>query len=528
MSTIGKAAGVVSIGILVSRVLGFVRTSIIASLLGDTVEADLYGAAFFVPDLLFYLMAAGFLSITFIPILSKRLVDAGEDSAWAAFASILRVVAPVMLVLTAISMIWTEPFLELAFDKLYSAFSGADSTGLVGPELVRLTRIVLPAQFFFMVGSLLMGVQYTKQRFLVPSLAPIVYNLSIIVGGLAASGGEPSPSGFLWGALAGAVIGNFGLQLYGARRAGLRWVSPQRGDSAVREYGTLAIPLMLGQSIAVLDEQFVRVFGQQAVGGIGTLTYARALNMLPVGLVAQAAGIASYPTLARLVAEKKMDEMRAVLNQTLRTAVFLGGLAAAGLSVLSLPVVRIAFQRGNFDAEASVATAGFLALYALSVPFWAGHQLLGRGFYAQRRMWVPVGVGSLVTAVAVFIYRGLSTSMGLNGVALASSISIALYSIVLGALWLRECDDPLAVVQSVLRSLALTVVAILVGGRVAISFGALEQARLGTSLLAMLVAGLTTTVVYVGLAWAFKSPELMRLVQPKSATPPAVGGSESP
>ncbi len=472
-------------------------------------------------------MAAGFLSITFIPILSKRLVDEGDDAAWAAFASVLRVVAPVMLGLTILSMIWTEPFLELAFEKLYSVLAGGDPTGLVGPDLVRLTRIVLPAQFFFMVGSLLMGVQYTKQRFLIPSLAPIVYNLSIIVGGLVGAGGDPNPAGFLWGALAGAVIGNFGLQLYGAHKAGLRWVAPKPGDTALREYGALAVPLMLGQSIAVLDEQFVRVFGQQAVGGISTLSYARALNMLPVGLVAQAAGIASYPTLARLVAENKLGEMRATLNQTLRTAVFLGGLAAAGLVVLALPVVRVAFQRGNFGPEATVTTALFLSIYALSIPFWAGHQLLGRGFYAQRRMWVPVGVGSVVTVVAVFMYRVLGESMGLNGVALASSLSIAVYSLTLGWMWLRECDDPFPVLHSVLRSLGLTVIAILVGGRMGMSFGALETMGLGSSFVAIAAVGLTTAVVYLGLAWVFKSPELLRLARSKSATSGANEGSES-
>ena len=203
MSKIGKAAAVVSGGILLSRVLGFARTSIIASLLGIGPEADIYHAAFFIPDLLFYLMAAGFLSITFIPILSKRIAEEDERAAWAAFAAILRVIAPLMVVITLASMIWTEPLLRFAFDRLYTLFSGAAAGSLVGPELVRLTRIVLPAQFFFMVGSLFMGVQYTQGRFALPALAPIVYNASIIVGGLVGllinTDGAATPEGFLWG-----------------------------------------------------------------------------------------------------------------------------------------------------------------------------------------------------------------------------------------------------------------------------------------------------------------------------------------
>ena len=530
MSKIGKAAAVVSGGILLSRVLGFARTSIIASLLGIGPEADIYHAAFFIPDLLFYLMAAGFLSITFIPILSKRIAEEDERAAWAAFAAILRVIAPLMVVITLASMIWTEPLLRFAFDKLYTLFSGAAAGSLVGPELVRLTRIVLPAQFFFMVGSLFMGVQYTQGRFALPALAPIVYNASIIVGGLVGllinTDGAATPEGFLWGALIGAVLGNFALQGYGARRAGLRWVRPTAGDTAVREYAVLALPLMLGQSIAVLDEQFVRIFGQQVEGGIGGLGYARALNMLPVGLVAQAAGIASYPTLARLAAEKKLGEMRAVLNQTLMTAVFLGGFAAAAVGAVAIPAVRVAFQRGSFEPADTVLTASFLALYALSIPFWAGHQLLGRGFYAQRRMWVPVTVGTVTTVLAVFIYRELGISMGVAGIAAASSASIAIYSILLGALWLREGKNAGVLVTSVVRSLALSAVTMWVGLQVVGSFSPLENQGIGTSLVALTVGGLTVLALFIGLAWLFKFPELQRLLARKAATPVVGEGSD--
>src|SRR5690606_17891163 len=115
-------------------------------------------------------------------------------------------------------------------------------------DLVRLTRVVLPAQFFFMLGSLLMGVQYARGRFAIPALAPVVYNAAIIVGGLVGwwvADGDPRPDGFVWGAVAGAVVGNFGLQWFGAHRAGLRIVSgvPFRHPS-VAAYLAMAIPLM--------------------------------------------------------------------------------------------------------------------------------------------------------------------------------------------------------------------------------------------------------------------------------------------
>jgi len=144
----------------------------------------------------------------------------------------------------------------------------------------------------------------------------------------------------------------------------------------------MALPLMIGQSIAVLDEQFVRIAGQWgAEGTIATLGLARNLNMVPVGMLAQAAGVAAYPTLARLFAEGRRDEMRATLGRALRMVIFLGGLATAGVLAASQPAVVVAYQRGAFGSDATVATASALALFALAIPFWGGHQLLGRAFY---------------------------------------------------------------------------------------------------------------------------------------------------
>ncbi len=157
---------------------------------------------------------------------------------------------------------------------------GSPEVNLGAAELASvadLTRIVLPAQVFFMLGSLLMAVQYAKGKFVVPSLAPIVYNVAIIVGGVLWAGlVGAEATGFAWGALAGAAIGNFGLQAWGARQAGLVWVrraSWRHPD--VGEYVMLSIPLMLGQSIAVLDEQFVKVFGNLlGEGSISQLNFA--------------------------------------------------------------------------------------------------------------------------------------------------------------------------------------------------------------------------------------------------------------
>ena len=195
----GIAALIVSSGILISRVLGQVRDIIFAGLLGADGTTDQYVAAFALPDFLNYLLAGGFLAITFIPIFSRYLADDDEEAGWVALAAILR---PIAIGITALVVAgWiSAPFVV---DKLFPDFTPDQASATI-----RFTRIVLPAQVFFVLGGLFTAVQYAKGVFTIPTLAPIIYNVGIIAGGLLYAGvtGEADPEGFVWGALGGAFI----------------------------------------------------------------------------------------------------------------------------------------------------------------------------------------------------------------------------------------------------------------------------------------------------------------------------------
>ncbi len=491
---LGKAALIVSAGILLSRILGFLRTMTLAAILGSTRAADLFQDAFTIPDILFYLMAGGFLSITFIPILSRHLAEGNEREGWRAFTAVFRPVAIVMTALTVIAMIAARPLVAAVFPK----FGPAELD-----ELARLMRIVFPAQIFFVLGSLFMAVQYTHKRFVIPILAPLIYNLAIIAGGLLAwRAGDTSAAGFIWGALAGAAIGNFGLQWYGAHRLGLRWERQVPWNHpALKEYLLMALPLMLGQSVAVLDEQFLKLFGQLAeAGSTGLLAYARRLNMLPVGMIAQAAAVASYPYMANLFSEGRVREYRQTVTRALRYGIFFGCAATAAVVAAALPTVRIAYQRGLFEASDTAITTGLLAIYSLSIPFWAAHQIYARAFYAQRRMWVPVGVGTAATAVAIPLYLWLFDLAGVKGLALASTLSIGIYSIALAAVWYVRTgtEDLAAVLSTTWRSILGGVAAGLAAwGVVTLIIGAAVPS-VGASIGGLAAAAAVVAAVYMG------------------------------
>ena len=452
----GIAAAIVAGGVFLSRILGLVRQIVFAWLLGAGATGDEYFVAFVIPDLLNYLLAGAYMAITLIPLLAKRFAVGDEDDARRAFWAVTR---PLTLAIAGLVLI-AMPFVETILRTIEPGFTEAQVR-----EAARLTRIVLPAQLFFILGQLFTAWQFAREKFVIPTLGPIVYNLGIIAGGLLGGIGrdDPGADGFAWGALTGAFVGIFVLQWWGAHREGLRLPGSIRGrHPAVRRYFALAIPLMLGQSLVVLDEQLGRAFGSLTEdGGVSWLTFGRQTMLVPVGVIAQAAGVAAYPFLARLAAEGKHREMAAAVGRAVRFVVVLSLAAAAGLMAMSIPIVRTLYERGSFEPMDTIATAGTVVLFAIGVPMWGIQQILARGFYAREEMWAPVVIGTAATVAAVPIYWVLHEAMGVDGLALASSLSITLYTIGLATVWYRRTAtvEMFPVVRTLAGSLPLAAAA---------------------------------------------------------------------
>ncbi len=497
----GRAALIIGASVLLSRVLGLAREVLLAGMFGVTTEGDLYRHAFLVPDILNYLVAGAYLTITLVPVLSRRLESGGPQAASHAFTAVFRFVALVIGALTILMWLFAEPLVGLVFGEVSEQ-----------ARLVTLTRIALPAQVFLVLGSLLMAVQYTHRRFVMPALAPLVYNLGIIGGGLVGwAAGNPTPEWFLAGAVVGSAVGNFALQWIGAKPTGT-WFTPGRDRAAIREYLLLALPLMIGQSVAVLDEQFVRFFGQVTDGATSALSFARQLNMLPIGVVAQAAGVAAFPFLARLAARGDTLGLHRTTGNAARATVFVSAAASALMIAVAEPLVRVLFAYGAFTTADASAVAELLTIYALAIPLWGIHQIVSRHFYAQGRMWLPVIIGTAALVPTIPMWLVGRANWGLRGMAAASTLSMLLYAGALLVAWWRESGTGIAgsLFPTLVRSAAAGTAGALVGRAITNSvFAAGDNVAVGV--LAVVIGAATTAVVFLLTSLLVRAPELSDL-----------------
>jgi len=423
---VAGAAGLLAGSVLLARVLGYGRDALFAMEVGVGSGADAYFAAFMIPDMLGYLLAAGAASTAVTPPYLKRLESEGEEAA-ARFASVIvGTVGMLSIALTIVLWLRAEPLLRLQFP----AFDDATVA-----ETVRLMRIVLPAQIFFLTGGVLRGVLMAHGIFWPQALAAVVYSFAPIVGGLVFEGAD----GFAWGTLVGAAIGQWAIPAYALRRLPGAVARVRIGlfDTDFREYVWLALPLMLGVGLTTVDEWYEKwVGGTVAAGAIAAITYARKLMMAPVGVVGQAVGAALLPSLSALHLRKDADGFRDLFGETLRTTLGLGLLAAGALASLATPAVTLLYERGRFTAADTEQVAGLLVVLALAVPGWVVQQVAVRGFYARGEMWHAMGLSSVVALAAFPLYLAGGTALGVRGLAIASAAAISLNALITVG-WLR-------------------------------------------------------------------------------------------
>lgn len=498
--TVGIASAIWGASIFLSRIMGLVREQIIGRTLGASRQADLYFASFTLPDFLNYLLAAGALSIVFIPIFLKYLQAGEEAHGWRAFSVIANFILIVGALGIGLMMVFAHPLAAI----VAPGFSDPAEVA----TLVKLMRIILPAQFFHVLGGLLAAALMAQDRHALPAIAPLVYSACIIAGGLfGAMHPEIGAEGFAWGVLAGSILGPFGLPLYGCLRTRMRWFPTfSWRNEDLRRYLVLSLPIMLGFSIVVVDEWIVKNQASYlAAGALSYLQYGRTLMKVPIGVFGMAAGVASYPTISRMVANGDVVEAYRVLSRAVRLMLVAILGAQVCLSIAGFEAVYIIWGLfgSRFTVADAQATAAILVLLSLGLGGWAAQTVISRGFYALGSTWLPTLVGSTITVAMIPLYVVLREHFGADGLAVASSAAILVYVFLLGALQRRRFEREAAARGTSLdgiRGMLQAALRLALAAAIAIAVGLAARALLlgwlpGNGALALLVRGASLSLL---------------------------------
>jgi putative peptidoglycan lipid II flippase len=411
--------------IMLSRVIGYVREAYIAWAFGAGAVTDAYNAGFTIPDWLNYILAGGTASITFISIYTRFIAEKREEEAQKTFSVIITVMTSVLAVGVVLAEIFTPQITRWWFD------------GFTPEQLrlcIHLTRILLPAQIFFYVGGVVSAVLLSRRLFLIPALGPLVYNSSIIVGGVLFAH-QFGISALAYGAVAGMFLGPFLINVIAAARVGTGYsISFDIRNPAFREWVRMSIPLMLGVSLVSADDWILRHFASSGVGEITRLNYAKRLMAVPIAVLGQATSQASLPFFAHLFGEKRMKEFAETVNASIYKIVATALLATGFMMAAALPLIDIVYRRGHLTFTDSQEIAVYFFWFSVSLIFWSAQGLYARAFYAAGNTFTPMVASTVVTLLSIPMYAVLFHSYSVVGLVMASNLGIAANCLVMAIL----------------------------------------------------------------------------------------------
>lgn len=431
----GAAALILAASAFISRLMGLARDKIISWQFGASGEADMYFAAFVVPDIINYLLAGGFMSITIIPLLARGFEN-NETDTWKFFSCVLLWMTIFACLFTGMGIIWAE------------SLARAVAPGFTPAQCSRLAffmRIILPAQIFFLSGSCFTALLLLRRQFAAPALTPLIYNGFIIFCGILApfivesdENGNVGMTGYCVGVTIGAAIGAFALPFFVAKKdkitLSLVWMHPWIG-----KFLAIALPLMLGQTVVVLDEQFLRVFGSMlSEGNVSLLNYGRRIAQTPVGLIGQAAAMASYPFLVKLLAQNERERFDETLAKALNASLGLIIPCSVMMIAVALPILSVIFLGGRFGVKEAGDCAPLTQIMLASTPFWIIYMVLARAFYAHGDTITPALTGTVITLACIPCYYLVAVPAGAWAIAAVSGASVAAYVIWLMIIWAKR------------------------------------------------------------------------------------------
>jgi putative peptidoglycan lipid II flippase len=426
--SVARSAGIVSLAVMGSRVLGLVREQVFAAYFGAGFLNDAFQVAFRIPNTLRDLFAEGALSVAFVKTFTAYSVKKSEEEAWRLASMVLNVLAIILSLITILGILFSPQIVALI-------------AGDFSPEKAQLattmTRIMFPFILLVALAAVAMGVLNTKGRFGIPASASTLFNVGSIVGGLAfaywLSGGSWSsprdpqavPESAAQWAIIGMAIGTliggglqFLIQVPSLLRVGFRFRPlVSFTDPGVRQVMRLMGPAVIGTAAVQINVLINTFFAQSIPGGVSWLGYAFRLMQLPIGVFGVAIGTATLPTISKFAARGDIGNFRSTLSSSIGLVFLLTIPSACGLVVLGRPIIALIYERGAFTSTTTDMVATALAAYSIGLAGYAAIRVLSPAFYALDDARTPMLVSLIsigVNAVASYFFRDIFSHIGVT------------------------------------------------------------------------------------------------------------------
>jgi len=415
-NTVTSASVILIITLFLSNVLGVLRDHYLTQKI-VTDDLSVYYAAFRIPDFIFNILILGAITSAFIPVFTNLITRKKEQEAWLVASSVINIAIILLVgiaIILAVTMPWLMPFVIPGFSEEKKELA------------TQLARIMLFSPIFFGLSYIFSGILNSFKRFTVYALAPLVYNLTIILGTifLADSAGI---KGIAFAVVVGAFL-HFLIQLPIASKLGFNWTPKIDWKHwGVKRIGLLMIPraLALGASQIML---WIFTAMASFLGSYSIAAYNLADNIqtMPMVVFGTSFATAIFPTLSEAVSADRLDEFKIQIIKTMRTVLFFLVPMTVIFILLRTQMVRILYGSGHFGWEQTITTANTLGYFAISLVFTGLNPLFSRAYFALHNTKIPMISTFSGALISVLLGKLLAPSMGVSGLALAFSIGSAI------------------------------------------------------------------------------------------------------
>jgi putative peptidoglycan lipid II flippase len=444
-ASVARNAGIISLAVMASRVLGLVRDQVFAALFGAGLQFDAFITAFRIPNLLRDLFAEGALSAAFVTTFTQTLQSKGKEAAILLWNRVATLIILFIIAISILAWIYTPAIVRVLAPGFFDVAGKAELT-------IGLTRIMIPFLLLVALAAQAMGMLNSFNVFGIPAAASAFFNLGSIIGGLllgfwlGPALGLSSIAGMAYGTLVGGFL-QFAVQWPSLRRRGVSFRPMiSFSDPGVHQIIRLMGPAIIGTA-AVQINVFVNTnfastiidpaTGAVTNGPVSWLNYAFRFMQFPIGVFGVAIATATLPPLSRSTANPEYTEFRQTLAHSLALVFLLCIPSAVGLAVLGRPIVALVFEHGKFTGFDTVQTANALAAYSIGLAGYAAIKVLSPAFYALNDARTPMLISLGSIAVNYVMNSLLVGPFGHVGLAFSTS-TVALVNFLLLALLMRH------------------------------------------------------------------------------------------